>query len=94
MFIKIKVMLSTGVTDHLCDIDSNLLSDAELNYGYSYNLMVDEDYKTSADAICEAFHLCRQYYEKSSGFISGIILLYPLGYHTYQFSTISILSVI
>lgn len=48
---------STGVTDHLCDIDSNLLSDAELNYGYSYNLMVDEDYKTWADAICDAFQL-------------------------------------
>ena len=39
--------------------------------------------------------MCRQYYEKSSGFISilhissVVSLLYPLGYHTYQFSTMT-----
>lgn len=51
------MLCHTGATDYLWDIDSNLLSDAELNYGYSYNLMVDEDYKTWADTVCDAFQL-------------------------------------
>ena len=46
-----------GYDNFAHDIDDDLLSYAEQEYGYFYNFIVDEDYRSYATAVCEGLQL-------------------------------------
>ena len=50
-------MLILGAEDYKCAVDGELLRHAKEEYGYSNNLLVDEDYKSYADTVCTQFGL-------------------------------------
>ena len=48
-------MCPIGAVECKCAVDDELLRHAKEEYGYNDNLLVDEDYKNYADAVCTQF---------------------------------------
>ena len=46
-----------GVTDYICPVQMEFVSDAMESYGYRGELMVDEAFKGFADAVCINYQL-------------------------------------